>query len=80
LSVARKDLKELLKRPSPDLWELANAYVLADMPEETLHTLFQGLPTHEPGLLRIRVDPDFDPIRNDPRYTELIRQIGFPKE
>jgi hypothetical protein len=30
--------------------------------------------------LRIRVDPDFDPIRNDPRYTELIRKIGFPKE
>jgi TolB-like protein/tetratricopeptide (TPR) repeat protein len=80
LSVARKDLKEILKRPNPDLWELANAYVLADMPDETLRTLFRGLPTHEPGLLQIRVDPDFDPIRNHSRYAELIRQIGFPKE
>jgi TolB-like protein/tetratricopeptide (TPR) repeat protein len=80
LSVAKRDLNEILKRPQPDLWELANAYVLADMREETFRTLFQGLHIHEPGLLQIRVDPDFDSIRNDSRYAELIRQIGFPKE
>jgi TolB-like protein len=80
LYVARQDLKETLKQPQPDLWELANAYVLADMREETFRTLFQGLRSHEPGLLQIRVDPDFDSIRNDSRYAELIRQIGFPKE
>jgi TolB-like protein/tetratricopeptide (TPR) repeat protein len=80
LYVSKRNLNEVLKRPNPDLWELANAYVLAGMPEETLRTLFQGLPTHEPGLLQIRVDPDFDPIRSDPRYAELIRQIGFPTE
>jgi TolB-like protein/DNA-binding winged helix-turn-helix (wHTH) protein len=76
--VAKKQLNEVLKRSQPDLWDLANAYVLAGMPEEALQTLFRGLPTHEPGLLQIRVDPDFDPIRSDPRYAELIRQIGFP--
>jgi tetratricopeptide (TPR) repeat protein len=80
LFLARKYLNETLKRPHPDLWDLANAYVLADMPEEALRTLFQGLQTHEPGLLQIRVDPDFDSIRNHPRYAELIRQIGFPTE
>jgi hypothetical protein len=78
LFIGRKQLSEILKRPHPDLWDLANAYVSAGMKEETLHTLFQGLPTHEPGLLQIRVDPDFDSIRSDPRYVELIRQIGFP--
>jgi TolB-like protein/DNA-binding winged helix-turn-helix (wHTH) protein len=80
LLVAKKQLKETLKRPQPDLWDLANAYALAGMREETLRTLFRGLKTHEPGLLQIRVDPDFDSIRNDPRYAELIRQIGFPNE
>jgi TolB-like protein/DNA-binding winged helix-turn-helix (wHTH) protein len=80
LLVARKQLDETLKRPNPDLWQLANDYISAGMPEETLRTLFRGLPTHEPGLLQIRVDPDFDPIRNDSRYADLIRQIGFPKE
>jgi hypothetical protein len=38
------------------------------------------VPTHEPGLLQIRVDPDFDSIRNDSRYLELVRAIGFPNE
>ncbi len=80
LFVARKDLHEILKRPQPDLWDLANAYTLAGMPEEALRTLFQGLQTHDPGLLQIRIDPDFDSIRNHPRYAELVRQIGFPTE
>ena len=80
LFVARKYLNEIQKQPHPDLWDLANAYALADMQEEALRTLFQGLRTHEPGLLQIRVDPDFDSIRNDPRYAELVRQIGFPTE
>jgi TolB-like protein/DNA-binding winged helix-turn-helix (wHTH) protein/tetratricopeptide (TPR) repeat protein len=80
LLVARKRLNKILKQPQPDLWDLANAYVLADKREETMRTLFQGLQIHDPGLLQIRVDPDFDSIRNDPRYIELVRQIGFPSE
>ena len=78
--LARNDLHEILKRPQPDLWGLANAYVLADMREEALRTLFQALPVHDPGLLQIRVDPEFDSIRDHPRYPELIRRIGFPSE
>jgi TolB-like protein/DNA-binding winged helix-turn-helix (wHTH) protein/Tfp pilus assembly protein PilF len=78
--IARKQLNDLLKSSQPDLWDLANAYVLAGMREEALRSLFQGLPTHEPGLLQIRVDPDFDSIRNEPRYAELVRRIGFPTE
>jgi tetratricopeptide (TPR) repeat protein len=79
-SNSKREVNEILKRPQPDLWELANAYVLADMRDETFRTLFQGLHTREPGLLQIRVDSDFDSIRDDARYAELIRQIGFPKE
>ena len=80
LFVARKQLNAILGLPHPDLWELANAYVAADMKDKTFQTLFQGVPTHEPGLLQIRVDPDFDSIRNDARYHELVRAIGFPNE
>lgn len=76
----KRALNEILKHPQPDLWGLANAYVLADMREEALRTLFQGLLIREPGLLQIRVDPDFDSIREDPRYAELIRQMNLPNE
>jgi hypothetical protein len=80
LLVAKKQLNETLKRAHPDLWELANDYALAGMKKETLRTLFEGLPKHEPGLLQIRVDPDFDSIRDEPQYAELVRRIGFPTE
>jgi TolB-like protein/Tfp pilus assembly protein PilF len=80
LLMARKRLKEMQKTPQPDLWELANAYVEAGRTEETLRTLEKGLAVHEPGLLQIRVDPDFDSIRGHPRYDKLIRSIGFPSE
>jgi TolB-like protein/Tfp pilus assembly protein PilF len=80
LFIAKKELDEILKQPRPDLWDLANAYVAARKKEETIHTLFRGLPVHEPGLLQVRADPDFDSIRSDPRYAELVRQIGFPTE
>ena len=80
LLLARKELKELLKRPHPDLWDLANAYADAGMKDEALRTLLPGVATHDPGLLQIRVDPDFDAIRDDARYWELIRRIGFPSE
>jgi TolB-like protein/DNA-binding winged helix-turn-helix (wHTH) protein/Tfp pilus assembly protein PilF len=80
LFVAKKNLQKVLKQPHPDLWDLANAYVLAGMREETMRTLYQGLSIREPGLLQLRVDPDFDPIRNDPRYAELVRRIGFPND
>lgn len=80
LLVARKRLAELEGSPPSDLWELAGAYVAAGRLDETLRTLEQGLPIHEPGLLQLRVDPDFDSIRNDPRYNRIIRQIDFPNE
>jgi TolB-like protein/Flp pilus assembly protein TadD len=80
LFIARKRLAELQKLPQVDLWDLANAYVAAGKVDETLRILEKGLPRHEPGLLQIRVDPDFDAIRGDPRYGELVRKIGFPAE
>jgi DNA-binding winged helix-turn-helix (wHTH) protein/TolB-like protein/Tfp pilus assembly protein PilF len=80
LFLQRKFLDEILKSPQPDLWDLANAYALVNKREEAMRTLFQGLPIREPGLLQIRVDPEFDSVRDHPRYAELIRQIGFPTE
>ena len=78
--IAKQELKEIQERKQPDLWGLANAYVSAGMPDNAIRTLFKGVKIHEPGLLQVRDDSDFDPIRSDPRYAELVRQIGFPTE
>jgi len=78
--LAKKALAEVLRRNQPDLWDLANAYVAAGMRKEAMQTLLRGLAVHEPGLLQVRVDPDFDSLRSDPQYAELVSRIAFPTE
>jgi TolB-like protein/DNA-binding winged helix-turn-helix (wHTH) protein len=33
---------------------------------------------HDTGLFYILVEPEFDPIRSDPRYEKLLQQVGLP--
>lgn len=33
---------------------------------------------HDTGLFYILVEPEFDPIRSDPRYQKLLQQVGLP--
>jgi len=32
----------------------------------------------DPGLGTIRIDPNLDPLRSDPRYAALVRRLDFP--
>jgi serine/threonine-protein kinase len=59
-------------------FDLATVYVGLGMIDETFRELEQAFTGRAYGLVFIRVDPRFDPIRSDPRYHELVRRIGLP--
>jgi len=43
---------------------------------EWLNTAYQD---HDIKLIGLRTDFEFDSLRSDPRYAELVRKIGFPR-
>ncbi len=49
---------------------------LGDM-EKVFDCLDVAFALRDPGLIQIQVDPFLDPLRDDPRFHELLRRVGF---
>jgi len=50
--------------------------LLAKLKDET--SWYGGDSTVEPNLVTLRIEPMWDPLRSDPQFQDLIRQVGFP--
>jgi hypothetical protein len=59
------------------LVETARDYAQASENEQAFLALEEAAKHRWPGLDRLKVDPDFDPLRSDPRYEQLLKQVGF---
>jgi tetratricopeptide (TPR) repeat protein len=57
------------------------AIVLAALGEKeaAFAELEKAYQAHDWFLQRLRVDPFMDPLRDDPRFADLIKRIGFPQ-
>ena len=57
---------------------IARAYVAVGENEEALVWLQKGFDEHSGGMDRMKVEPDLDPLRSDPRFQDLLRRMNFP--
>ena len=59
--------------------EFAILLTALEMKDEALTSLEQAFANRDPQLEYLKVESGLDPLRDDPRYVELVRKIGFPE-
>lgn len=57
--------------------QIAFVYVGLEEYEEAFRWLQRGLDQKDPWLRYLKVNPCFDPLREDPRYDEVLRKVGL---
>jgi TolB-like protein/DNA-binding winged helix-turn-helix (wHTH) protein len=65
------------KYVSPE--EIAAVYVALDEKETAFEWLEQAYQIRSASLINLKVDPRFDDLRSDRRFSNLIRRIGLPE-
>jgi len=60
------------------IFEAARCYVQIGEKDMAFTLLEDYYKRHYPGLARLKVDPDFDLVRSDPRLQDLLRRVGLP--
>jgi serine/threonine-protein kinase len=77
---ARGILKELLAGPAPEQWsyQLAEIHLALGEKEQALDWLERALEQRSLWMPYLQVAPELDPLRSEPRFQALLRQMNFP--
>jgi TolB-like protein/Tfp pilus assembly protein PilF len=77
-SDAQRILLDLLQQQSAALPPYSVGYIYAALkqPDDAFTWLERAVNERTPGVLWLRVDPNADPLRRDPRFDALVRRIG----
>ena len=59
-------------------YNYAQVHAQAGDRDRAFAALNKALKVKDPGLTGLRTDPFMDPIRRDPRYDALLKQLNFP--
>jgi eukaryotic-like serine/threonine-protein kinase len=73
-----KGVEELSSHTYVDFYQLATIYAGLSEKDEVFRLLEKGYKERSAGMPYLMVDPFWENIRSDPRYTDLLRRIGLP--
>lgn len=72
-------LQEHLKKDGVGRYEIALVYAGLGKKKEAFKWLEESYSARDVGLLYLKVDPPLDPLRDDPRFDDLVRRVGLTK-
>src|SRR5262249_15997330 len=76
---AVEQLKEQAKRSHVLPWDIAVIYAGLAEKDRAFEWLEKAFGERDEDLLYLKVAPVMDSLRSDPRFTDLLRRIGFPQ-
>ncbi len=59
--------------------ELTVLYTALGEREKAFASLEKAYAAHDSQLMFLKIDPAFDPLRDDPRFQDLLRRVGLPQ-
>ena len=88
LAGRRREALAILKRMNPRLGyqtagsynpaiDRATVYIALGDERQALAWLEKAYESHESGILLLKSDPMYDPLRSDPRFQNLVRRVGL---
>jgi TolB-like protein len=60
-------------------YEIALTYSILGNKDEAFEWLEKCYQRHGTNMLGLKIEPDFDPLRSDPRFQDLLKRVGFPE-
>ena len=78
-AVLEENLRQRARGAYVDPGYLATLYARLGEKEQALHWLETALAEKSGGMFYIKVIPEFDPYRSDPRFHAIITKMGLPE-
>ena len=75
---AEVELTKLKVNGDTAAYQYATIYAQWGNTPKALEWLETALRLHDPGLIRLKIEPLLDPLRKEPRFQALIRELKFP--
>jgi hypothetical protein len=72
-------LVDLARRTYVSPLFLARVHLLAGRHDQAFSALSRMCDERAPGVICLKVDVAFDPLRADPRFEPLLRRVGFAR-
>jgi TolB-like protein/Tfp pilus assembly protein PilF len=71
-------LRTMMKQRYVCPYETAAIYVGLGKKNDAFQWLEKGYESRESCMIYLKTDPTFDPLRSDPRLSDLLGRVGFP--